>query len=236
MSDPIDQLSDGAIDRYARQLVLPEIGVEGQLSLQKAHLAIIGCGGLGAPAALCLAQAGIGCLELYDPDQVDLSNLHRQPYREDQIGQPKVKALKSLCEARNSQVEIRGHEKCFSGSPARLWLDCSDTYDSRCQIDQLRGPNTSLIMGAVMGMDAQVSVFLANSPGYKSLFSEPPQVRETCAEQGVLGPLANLTAQIMAAEAMKLAMGQQSALAQSLLVIDARDWRFLTLSRPSLSA
>ncbi len=231
VTDRIDLLDDAAIDRYARHLVLPEIGVKGQLALAQGAVAIIGCGGLGAAAALALAQAGMGRLALYDPDRVELSNLHRQPFREDQIGQPKATALSDLCRARNSSVQIDPHARAFSGSAARLWLDCTDSYASRCQIDTLRGPDTSLVFGSVLGMDAQVTVFDAGTPGFASLFPTPPQTRQTCADQGILGPLAPLVAQIMAAEALKLAMGQTSALSTHLLLIDARDWRHTLLSK-----
>ncbi len=231
MTDRIDLLDDAAIDRYARQLVLPEMGVDGQLALAEGAVAVIGCGGLGAAAALALAQAGMGQLALYDPDLVELSNLHRQPFCEDQIGQPKATALGDLCRARNSRVQIETYANVFAGSAARLWLDCTDSYDSRCQIDMLRGPETRLIFGSVLGMDAQVTVFDAGKPGFASLFPTSSQARQNCAEQGVLGPLAPLVAQIMAAEALKLAMGQTSILSTHLLLIDARDWRHTLLSK-----
>ena len=102
---------------------------------------------------------------------------------------------------------------------------------SRVAIDSLRPPETALVFGAVIAMDAQVTVFGPGAPGFARLFPTPPQVRATCADQGVLGALASLTAQIMAAEAMKLAQGLPSDLAQSLLLIDARDWRFTRLQR-----
>ena len=103
----IDRLSDAQIDRYARQLVLPSIGVAGQLALSHGHVQIIGCGGLGANAALALAQAGVGRLDLFDPDQVDLSNLHRQPFTTDQIGQNKAQALAHLIQERNGEIRVR---------------------------------------------------------------------------------------------------------------------------------
>ncbi|MGB0718248.1 MAG: HesA/MoeB/ThiF family protein [Alphaproteobacteria bacterium] len=225
MSDIIDQFSDEEIERYARQLVMPEIGATGQLDIAQAKVAIIGCGGLGANAALTLAQSGIGQLELYDPDVVELSNLHRQPYMEDQIGTPKVLALKDLCNSRNKKTRIQTNLNYFEGSNATLWLDCTDTYETRVQIDKLRQSRTTLIFGSVIGMDAQVTVFSAGSPGFTSIFPEAPSARVTCAAQGVLGQLANLVAQIMAAEALKLVTGKVSYLRDHLMLIDARDWR-----------
>ena len=235
MSDAIDQFSDEAIERYARQLVLPEIGVEGQLALGAAEAVIIGCGGLGANAALALAQAGLGRLRLYDPDRVELSNLHRQPYRVQQVGQPKAQALAELCRKRNPDVAVDVHIETFNGqSKTALWLDCSDSDTSRRAIDAARGPHTELIHGAVIGMDAQVTVIPPGTAGFTTLFPTLPQAngRQRCADQGVLGPLANMVAHLMAAEALKLAQGQRSPLAERILLIDARDWRFFSLQKP----
>ena len=232
-NDPIDQLSDHQIELYARHLVLPEIGVKGQIALTQARIAIIGCGGLGANAALALTQAGIGVLELYDPDQVELSNLHRQPFTQDQIGLPKAEALAQLCQARNYETQIQPFVQDFSGSPAPLWLDCTDSDASRRLVEGLRTHETTLVFGSVIGMDAQISVFLPGAPGFSDLF--PPLSEsgphQTCAEQGVLGPLASLTAQIMAAEALKLAQGKDSILSHNLLLIDARDWRQFQIAK-----
>ena len=231
MSDAIDQFSDEAIERYARHLVLPEVGVDGQLALGQAHMAIIGCGGLGAHAALALCQAGVGRLEVFDPDLVELSNLHRQPFRHDQIGQPKAESLAALCGERNALVQVEAHVEAFVGCSARIWLDCTDTYDSRVQIDGLRGPATQLVFGSVLGMDAQVTVFDAGAAGFGHTFPHQPKHQGTCAEQGVLGPLASLVAQLMATEAIRLAQGQPSPLARNLLLIDGRDWRFMQMER-----
>ena len=234
--DPIDQLSDEAIDRYARQLVLPEMGARGQIDLGEAKVAVIGCGGLGANAALALAQAGIGKLELYDPDKVEVSNLHRQPFRLDQVGQPKAQALVDLCQERNPEVDLKPTVRTFQSSLAPIWLDCTDSDPSRREIDALRTADTHLVFGSVIAMDAQVTVFEAGVPGFSALFPGAPDadMRMSCAEQGVLGPLAIMTAQIMAAEALKLAMGQSSALREQLLMIDARDWRQTLIKRPQV--
>ena len=239
----IDQLSDHQIELYARHLVLPEIGVKGQIALTQTRIAIIGCGGLGANAALALTQAGIGVLELYDPDEVELSNLHRQPFTHDQIGLPKAEALAQLCQARNYETQIQTFVQDFAGSPAPLWLDCTDSEKSRRLVEGLRTHKTTLVFGSVIGMDAQISVFLPGSPGFSDLFPPLPEgelsdgdlsdgeFRQTCAEQGVLGPLASLTAQIMATEALKLAHGKDSTLSHNLLLIDARDWRLFQIAK-----
>ena len=232
MDDSIARLNHAQIERYARQLVLPEIGADGQLKLLNSHMAIIGCGGLGADAALTLAQAGVGQLELYDADRVEVSNLHRQPFTTDQIGQPKAEALEHLCQARNPEVEVAAQTREFRGAPAPIWLDCTDSPTSRRAIEARRGKDTTLVFGSVLGMDAQVTVFLSGKPGFSSLFPPLPDAsRTSCADQGVLGPLASMTAQIMASEAMKLAMGQPSSLADALLLIDARDWRVHQIKR-----
>ena len=236
--DLIDQFSDDQIERYARQLVLPEIGTQGQLALRAAHLAIIGCGGLGANAALALAQAGVGKLSLYDPDRVEISNLHRQPFTRNQVGQMKAQALAELCQQRNPEVIAQAfahpfHQNEARQSAATIWLDCTDSDTSRRTIDRLRQPGVALVFGAVIGMDAQVTVFAANQPGFSTLFPTLPDktMRQSCAEQGVLGPLASLTAQMMAAEALKLAQGVPSTLHDHLMLIDARDWRFNRIAK-----
>ena len=231
--DLIDQFSDDQIERYARQLVLPEIGTNGQIALRDAHMAVIGCGGLGANAALTLAQAGVGELSLYDPDSVELSNLHRQPFTADQVGENKTEALEALCRERNPNVVLNCFPHKFDRTDAPIWLDCTDSDASRRAIDQMRNPSVSLVFGSVIGMDAQVTVFGPNQPGFSALFPTPvdPTFRQSCADQGVLGPLAQLTAQIMAAEALKLAQGVPSALQNHLILIDARDWRFNRLKK-----
>ena len=232
--DPIDHLRDDQIERYARHLVLPEIGAQGQLDFLATSIAVIGCGALGANAALCLAQAGVGSLYLYDSDVVEISNLHRQPFTLDQVGMPKVEALANLCQARNPDVHVRAFIRVFDGDDAPIWMDCTDTDASRRHIDILRGGETDLIFGAVTGMDAQVSMFAAGQVGFRILFPDPiePNHRLTCAEQGVFGPLAHLTAQIMVAEALKVSQGVESVLQNQLLLIDARDWRFSYFKKP----
>lgn len=230
MSDPIDQLSDGQIERYARHLVLPEMGAAGQVALGQARVAIIGCGGLGSHTALALANAGVGYLELWDPDVVDLSNLPRQPFTTAQIGQPKPEALGALIAERNPETDVALFPEAFAGSTASLWLDCTDSYSSRKTVSALQPNGTNLVFGSVLGMDAQVTVF-EQADGFSALFPEAPTQRQTCADQGVLAPLVGLTAQLMATEALSLLTGRPSDLTRNLLLIDARDWRFTKLAR-----
>ena len=230
MSDAIDQFSDAGIERYARHLVLPEMGVDGQLALGQAQIAVIGCGGLGSHAALALASAGVGRLQLWDPDVVDLSNLPRQPFTMEQIGMPKVEALKALIAARNPDIQVDAHCAAFSGSKAPLWLDCTDSYESRLSISTMQRAGTTLIFGSVLALDAQVTVF-EHAHGFEVLFPTPPTQRQTCADQGVLAPLVGLTAQLMATEATHILTGRGSDLTSHLLLIDARDWRFTKLAR-----
>ena len=230
MTDPIDQLSDTAIERYARHLVLPEIGVAGQLALGAGGVRVIGCGGLGANAALALAQSGVGMVELFDGDTVELSNLHRQPFTVDQIGDNKAAATAALIAARNPDVEVRVHPRFFDGQGAQetavpaVWIDATDSDASRRLVSAQQPAGVSLVFGAVLAVDAQVTVF-TGAARYAHVFPAPDTSRATCADQGVSGPLATLTAQIMAAEAMALLMGRPSALCARLLLIDGRDWR-----------
>ena len=239
LNDPIDHLSDAEIERYARSLVLSEINTHGQLALKNGRVRIIGCGGLGANAALSLAQAGVGHLELFDGDVVELSNLHRQPFTTDQIGQNKAEALAALIQARNGGVGLSIHPEPLGSqtppSKASIWLDATDSDQSRhlvsqCARQQPITPPITLVFGAVLALDAQVTVF-TDKARYDDLFPMADKTRQTCADQGVSGPLTILTAQIMAAETLALLMGKPSALSKHLLLIDGRDWRQRRVAR-----
>lgn len=234
--DPIDQLQDQEIERYARHLVLPELGVAAQLALRAAHMAVIGCGGLGANLALALAQAGVGRLDLYDPDTVALSNLPRQPFTQTQIGEPKAQALADLCRARNDGTQCMAHIYAFAGNPAPIWLDCTDTDASRRAVCALRAADTWMVFGSVLALDAQITVFAPGSLGFTGLYPHADTRRQTCADVGVLAPLVGVTAQVMATEALRLAVKQDSVLQDHVLLIDARDWRHQLFRRPDMGA
>jgi len=240
-------LDADAAERYARHLVLPEVGVAGQRRLAEARIALIGAGGLGAPAALYLAAAGVGRLTLIDDDAVERSNLQRQVvHAEARIGQPKVDSAKAMLGALNPHVRIdavrervraanveallRGHDVVIDGAdnfPARYLLSAASL--------RLGVP---LVYGAVHRFSGQVSVFdprRADSPCYRCLFPYPPSAAEApnCSEAGVLGVLPGTIGLLQATEALKLVLGAGAPLVGRLLCYDAlaATFRELRLAR-----
>ncbi|MGK7294547.1 MAG: molybdopterin-synthase adenylyltransferase MoeB [Candidatus Wenzhouxiangella sp. M2_3B_020] len=237
-----DQLDVEDAERYARQLNLPELGIEGQARLASARVAMIGAGGLGSPAALYLAAAGVGTLGLVDDDTVDRSNLHRQVlHRDDRIGQPKTDSARATLEALNPGIEVRTHrlrlgaenvEEVLSGY--RIIVDGSDNFPTRYLVNdacvRLGLPN---VYGAVQRFEGQVSVFPAGGrPCYRCLFSEPPEAgaAPSCDEAGVLGVVPGIIGMLQALEVIKLVTGIGEPLAGRLLLFDARTTRFRELA------
>ena len=245
---PVKQgaLDADAAERYARHLVLPEIGVAGQQRLANARVALIGAGGLGAPAALYLAAAGVGRLTVIDDDHVERSNLQRQIIHADaRVGMPKTESARIALNALNpgsmstrspkrvgaANVEslIRGHDVVIDGAdnfPTRYLLNAA------CL--RLRLP---LVYGAVHRFSGQVSVFdprRDDSPCYRCLFAEPPSAAEApnCSEAGVLGVLPGIVGMLQATEALKLLLGIGTSLVGRLLCYDALAGTFRELRLP----
>lgn len=245
-------LADGALDadsaaRYARHLVLPEIGVRGQRALGGARIALVGAGGLGSPAALYLAAAGVGTLRLIDDDRVERSNLQRQVlHAEARIDMPKVDSARIALEALNPRVRIETEAVRLSADNVEMLvadhdvvIDGADNFPTRYLLDaacrRLRIP---LVYGAVHRFSGQVSVFDArrdDSPCYRCLFPEPPSAAEApnCSEAGVLGVLPGTIGLLQATEALKLVLGKGRPLVGRLLCYDALEagFRELALSR-----
>jgi molybdopterin/thiamine biosynthesis adenylyltransferase len=221
--------SDDEVERYARHLVLREIGGPGQQRLKAARVLIVGAGGLGAPAALYLAAAGVGRLTLVDPDTVSLSNLQRQVlYAAADDGRAKVEAASERLAALNPHVElfpvlarlteanardlIRGHD---------LVLDGTDDFATRFAVNAACvAERIALVSGAIGRWTGQVGVF-AGRPCYKCLVPEIPPDAETCAAVGVVGALAGVVGSMMALEAVKLLAGAGAPLTGRLLIYDA---------------
>ena len=244
-------LAEGALDadsaeRYARHLVLPEVGVAGQQALARARIALIGAGGLGAPAMLYLAAAGVGRLSLIDDDRVERSNLQRQVVHADaRVGMAKVESARTMLAALNPQVEVVTHEVRLAAANVEALLaghdvviDGADNFPTRYLLDaacrRLRIP---LVYGAVHRFSGQVSVFDArrdDSPCYRCLFPEPPSAAEApnCSEAGVLGVLPGTIGLLQATEALKLALGQGRPLVGRLLCYDALAATFRELALP----
>ncbi len=242
----LDALDSDAAERYARQLKLPQIGEAGQARLAGAKVAMIGAGGLGAPAALYLAAAGVGTLTLIDDDRVERSNLHRQVIHADaRVGMRKTESAQLALAALNPRVDVRlrnerlkadnvedllaGHDVIFDGA---------DNFPTRYLLSQaslrLKLP---MVYGAVERFVGQVSVFDprdADSPCYRCLFPEPPAAADApnCSEAGVLGVLPGIVGLLQAAEAMKLLLGLGEPLAGRMLAFDALAMRFRELKLP----
>ncbi len=221
--------SDEEVERYARQLVLREIGGPGQQRLKAARVLIVGAGGLGAPAALYLAAAGVGELTIVDPDTVDRSNLQRQVlYDSDDAGRLKVEAAGARLVALNPNVEVVRIAEALTGANARaliaghdLVLDGTDDFATRFAVNAACvAERVTLVSGAIGRWTGQVGVF-AGRPCYRCLVPDIPPDAETCAAVGVVGALAGVVGSMMALEAVKLIAGAGEPLTGRLLIYDA---------------
>jgi len=221
--------SDEEVERYARHLVLREIGGPGQQRLKSARVLIVGAGGLGAPAALYLAAAGVGEIGLVDPDVVSLSNLQRQIlYATGDDGAPKVERAADRLTALNPHVRIHPIDERLTGSNARalvaghdLVLDGTDDFATRFAVNAACvAEEVTLVSGAIGRWTGQVGVF-AGRPCYRCLVPEIPPEAETCAVVGVVGALAGVVGSMMALEAVKLIAGAGEPLTGRLLIYDA---------------
>ncbi|HSP44832.1 MAG TPA: molybdopterin-synthase adenylyltransferase MoeB [Chthoniobacterales bacterium] len=232
-------LTRGDLARYSRHLILPEVNLDGQRRIKAARVLCIGAGGLGSPATLYLAAAGVGTLGLVDADQVDASNLQRQIlYGTADVGKSKLETARSRLREINPDVEIRLHEVRLSSAnatdiiaPYDLVIDGSDNFPTRYLSNDVcvfgRKPN---IYGSVFRFEGQASVFAPHlgGPCYRCLFPEPPPpgAAPSCAEAGVLGVLPGIVGLIQATEALKLIIGVGKTLAGRLLHFDALKMKF----------
>ena len=231
--------------RYARHLVLPEVGIEGQERLKQARVLVVGAGGLGSPVTLYLAAAGVGTLGLVDFDQVDATNLQRQIlHGTSDVGRPKLDSAHDRLSDINPHVELVLHATRLTSDNALeiienydMVVDGTDNFPTRYLVNDacvlLGKPN---IYGSVFRWEGQVSVFAVDGgPCYRCLFREPPPsgLVPNCAEGGVLGVLPGVVGSLQALETIKLILGKGESLAGRLLIFDALDlsWREMSLSR-----
>jgi molybdopterin/thiamine biosynthesis adenylyltransferase len=221
--------SDAEVERYARHLVLREVGGPGQQRLKAARVLIVGAGGLGAPAALYLAAAGVGEITLVDPDTVSLSNLQRQVlYDTADAGRVKVEAAAVRLTALNPNVRVTPAATLFTEANARnlvaghdLVLDGTDDFATRFAVNAACvAEGVTLVSGAIGRWTGQVGVFAAR-PCYQCLVPEIPPDAETCAIVGVVGALAGVIGSMMALEAIKLITDAGGPLTGRLLIYDA---------------
>ena len=226
-------MNDEQLLRYSRHILLNELGIEGQERLRRAHALVIGAGGLGSPAALYLASAGVGALTLVDGDRVDLTNLQRQVlHTTDRIGMPKPASGRVALAALNPDVHIETIEERVEGPAletlvqrASIVLDCSDNFATRHALNRAcvlhRRP---LVSGAAIRFDGQVATFDLRdpqSPCYACLFPPGDGEDELCSIMGVFAPVTGIIGTVQAAEALKLAAGIESGLRGRLLILDA---------------
>jgi molybdopterin/thiamine biosynthesis adenylyltransferase len=221
--------TDEEIDRYARHLVLREVGGPGQQKLKNASVLIVGAGGLGAPAALYLAAAGVGAIFVADPDVVERSNLQRQViYAEDDVGRAKAEASADRLAALNPHIFVAGYNGAFDPVSADelaqgvdLVLDGTDDFRVRYWVNETCVRHGKpLVSGAIGRWTGQVGVF-GRQPCYRCLVPEIPPDAETCVAVGVVGALAGVIGSMMALEAVKLITGAGEALTGRLLIYNA---------------
>jgi sulfur-carrier protein adenylyltransferase/sulfurtransferase len=235
------KLSKEEVQRYSRHLIMPEVGMEGQLKLKRARVLTIGTGGLGAPLGLYLAAAGVGHLGLVDFDVVDSSNLQRQvTFTTADVGKPKSQAAKARLSALNPAIEIVSYETRLTSDNAfelfrdyDIIVDGTDNFPTRFLVNDacvlLGKPN---VYGSIFRFEGQATVFgYPGGPCYRCLYPEPPPpgLVPSCAEGGVLGVLPGIVGSIQAMETIKLILGTGEPLVGRLLLFDALAMRFREL-------
>lgn len=241
MIDPVGPLSSSERQRYSRHLLLPEVGEEGQTRLKSARVLCVGAGGLGSPAALYLAAAGVGTIGLVDFDVVDVTNLQRQIiHGTADVGRSKIDSARDRIASINPEIHVETIAEPFSTANARQLVDAfdvvvdgTDNFPARYLVNDacvLYGkPNA---WGSIFRFEGQAAVFAApGGPCYRCLHPEPPPAGlvPSCAEAGVLGVLPGVVGTIQATEALKLILGIGEPLVGRLLVYDALKMRFREL-------
>jgi molybdopterin/thiamine biosynthesis adenylyltransferase len=238
-------MNDAQLLRYSRQIMLPQVDIDGQERLLAARALIIGAGGLGSPAAMYLAAAGIGHIAIADPDSVELSNLQRQLLHHDRdIGRNKVDSAEDTLKLINPDVQVSTIAAAIQdealGEEARqadVVLDCSDNFATRFAVNRACVKHrTPLVSGAAIRMEGQLAVFDSsreNSPCYHCLYKEGEETDQTCTGNGVLSPLVGIIGSLQALEAIKVIVSMGETLAGRLVIFDGftHEWRTLTLKQ-----
>jgi molybdopterin-synthase adenylyltransferase len=235
-------MTDEQLLRYSRHILLDEIGIEGQSRLLAAHAVVIGAGGLGSPAALYLATAGVGRITVVDHDTVDLTNLQRQiAHNLSRVGLPKAESVRATVAAINPDVQLHARVQRADAAllaellpQAQVVLDCSDNFATRHAVNAACvAHGVPLVSGAAIGFDGQVSVYDSRpaeggaGPCYACLFPPDERFEEVaCATMGVFAPLVGIVGTVQAAEALKLLAGVGTSLGGRLLMLDARTMRW----------
>jgi molybdopterin/thiamine biosynthesis adenylyltransferase len=239
-------MRDDQLLRYSRHILLDEWGVEGQERVSQSHALIVGAGGLGSPAALYLASAGVGHISLIDHDHVDVTNLQRQiAHSQGRVGQFKVASLQAAIQAINPEVQVSGYsQKADAALLAHcipnvdLVLDCTDNFETRQLINRSCAQHAKpLVSGSALRFDGQVAVYdtrQAESPCYACVFPANQSFEEErCATMGVLAPLVGVIGSMQATEALKLLSGMGSSLQGKLMMFNAQymEWQTMSTAR-----
>ncbi len=238
-------MNDEELLRYSRQIMLPQVDIIGQEKLRQASVLIVGAGGLGSPAAMYLAAAGVGSISITDDDKVDLSNLQRQILHTSlDIDKEKTTSARETLTALNPYIEII----CFSrrltsieleaqAGKADVVLDCSDNFATRFAVNSAcMVTKTPLVSGAAIRFEGQVSVFYPgrdDSPCYNCLYPNIGETEERCAQTGVIAPITGIVGSIQALEALKAIMGIGQTLSGRVLLLDGltMEWSTMQLRR-----
>lgn len=238
-------MNDNQLLRYSRQIMLPQIDIEGQQKLLAAKVLIVGAGGLGSPAAMYLAAAGAGNIVIYDNDVVDLSNLQRQiTHHTADIGTDKVISTRQTLNQLNPEIKISAVKQKLEGEQLELEvmqadvvLDCSDNFSTRFAINKACvKQQTPLVSGAAIRFEGQVTVFtpgINDSPCYNCLYNSDGEELQNCATNGVIAPITGIVGSIQALEAMKLIMTIGETLTGRLLLLDGltMEWNSMRLRK-----
>lgn len=240
-------MNDEQLLRYSRQILLPQVDIEGQEQLLNAKVLILGLGGLGCPVAHYLAAAGVGALILVDPDTVDETNLQRQSlYAADNVGMLKVNAAKQRLLSVNPTISIETHPYKLDNealanmvADATVVVDCTDNIDSRFAINAVCvTQQTLLVCGAAIGFQGQLTVFdhrpkesghVSKTPCYRCLYDEESQAQLSCSESGVLGPVVGTIGTLQALETIKLITNIGKRLESRLLIFDGLNLEWQTM-------
>ncbi len=238
-------LSDEQLLRYSRQIMLPEVEIDGQEAWLNARVLILGVGGLGSPVSMYLAAAGVGELVLVDDDEVDLSNLQRQiVHTTARIGDSKVTSAQATLSALNPDTRFTTINQRLSDeeleslvSEVDLVVDCTDNFTTRFAVNRACVTHKKpLVSGAAIRMEGQVAVYDSrrdDSPCYQCLYKQGDDENLTCSESGVLAPLVGIVGSVQAMEALKVLAGVGEPLVGKLLLLDGRtmEWRSLKLRK-----
>ena len=238
-------MNDQQLLRYSRQIMLPQVDIEGQQKLLSAKVLIVGAGGLGSPASIYLAAAGVGQITIYDDDEVDLSNLQRQiAHHTNDIGTDKVISTQQTLKKINPEIKVVAVKQRLEGESlktevkkADLVLDCCDNFTTRFAINAACVYHkTPLVSGAAIRFEGQIAVFTSgtnNSPCYNCLYADTGEEMQNCATNGVIAPITGIVGSIQAMEAMKLIMNIGESLSGRLLLLDglSMQWNEMKLKK-----